>query len=75
MAGFFKLLFFVIMGYLIYSFIRFIILVAKGINRAEQKRQSINKESAETYEDRKADRNKSGGGKVIELDKDQYKVE
>ena len=71
-VNFFRLLFLFIIGYLIYSLLKFLFAVV---------RRSLGPKAGDTrFQDRtdrvREDRKKSRkGGKVIELDKDQYKVE
>jgi hypothetical protein len=64
-VNFFKFLFLFFIGYLIYSFIKFIIFLFREGMRSKDTRPGAGNEKMK----RKSD------DKIIELDKDQYKVE
>lgn len=63
-ASIFKLLFLMILAYVVYSIIMFVIRIFIHANRASDSKKSDN-----------LGRNSQNRGDVIELDKDQYKIE
>lgn len=70
MTGIFRILFFILIGYLIYNVVRMFFFMARG-SHARKKAADPGREAG----DRRGNRSRDGGDRVIELDKDQYKVE
>lgn len=74
MIGIFKLLFFLFIGYIVFSLLRFAFYLGKGVQ--EGKKRFSNFKRNEPQENVKNKSRSRGNNKnIIELDKDQYKVE
>lgn len=63
----FQLIFLLLLGYIIYQVVRFFFTLSRHAREARHK--------MEENRDQMKKGGRSGGGKVIELDKDQYKVD
>ncbi len=69
MTGIFKLLFFLFIGYIIFNLLRFVFYLGKGVQEGKKRFSNIDRNDRQ--ENVKGRNNKD----IIELDKDQYKVE
>lgn len=63
----FQLLFLLLIGYILYKVVKFFFNLSRGASEARRR--------MEENRDRMRKGGKNEGGKVIELDKDQYKVD
>jgi hypothetical protein len=74
MTGIFKLLFFLFIGYIIFNLLRFVFYIGKGMQEGKKRFSSFDRNE---HQESVHNRSRSRGNEkdVIELDKDQYKVE
>ncbi len=74
MVSIFKLLFFLFIGYIFFNLLRFVFYLGKGLQEGKKRFSHLNRD--ESQENVKGRGKGQGNNKdVIELDKDQYKVE
>jgi hypothetical protein len=73
MVGIFKLLFFLFIGYMIFNLLRFVFYLGKGVKEGKKRFSSFNGNEQGNVNGKS--RSRGNDKSVIELDKDQYKVE
>lgn len=73
MSGFFRILFFILIGYLIFNVVK--LLLFMGRRRHGRRSPGDQSRDAGMSNSGPGNRTRGDDGKVIELDKDQYKVE
>ena len=66
-GGLFRLLFFIFIGYIVFKLLRLIFQIGRTAGEFNQRVDEMNRSKKTSGSDKK--------GNVIELDKDQYKVE
>ena len=66
-GGLFRLLFFILIGYIVFKLLRLIFQIGRTAGEFNQRVDEMNRSKKNSGSDKK--------GNVIELDKDQYKVE
>ncbi len=73
MAGFFRFILLIFLGIMIYNLIRFVVFLIRNsrVRSNDNIHDNGSREFREKFERKKEDKN----SRVIELDKDQYKVE
>ena len=69
-----KLFFFIFIGYILFNIIRFIFLIGKSARTTGERVRKAGRKSGNSGKDESTSSNQEKN-RIIELDKDQYKVE